>query len=101
MQIFNKIIMVYDKDLVTYHNSINYGKLIGAIIKKYREEREISQMQIAINAGLSNSYMSRLECGKFDSPTLVSLFKILKELDVTMHDFLLELESEIKKSIKL
>jgi transcriptional regulator with XRE-family HTH domain len=100
MKLFNKTIMVYDNNLITYNKTVNYGKLIGRIIKKFRLEQEISQIQLSLNCNISTGYMSRLERGKFDSPTLVTLFKILKELDVTMHDFLLELETQIKKSLE-
>lgn len=64
---------------------------IGSRIRHYRKEKRLSQEQLAERSDLHPSYIGQLERG-MKSPTLESLYKITKGLDISLSDFLKNLE---------
>jgi len=50
-------------------------------LKKYREDRGLTQEALAKKAGLSRAYIARLEIGRHN-PTLSTLEKLAKALKV-------------------
>ncbi|KXS49395.1 Helix-turn-helix [Halanaerobium congolense] len=56
-------------------------------IKRFRKERELTQLKLAARAGLAQSFLSNIENG-LQSPSLKSLEKISKALDVPLNDLL-------------
>ncbi|MEC9490201.1 MAG: helix-turn-helix transcriptional regulator [Halanaerobiales bacterium] len=56
-------------------------------IKRFRKERELTQLKLAERAGLAQSFLSNIENG-LQSPSLKSLEKISKALDVPLNDLL-------------
>lgn len=69
--------------LITY--DLNTGmtpeQRFGAIIKKIRESKSISQEKLAQLSKLDRTFISQIENGK-RNPTLVTILKISKALDV-------------------
>ena len=62
---------------------------IGAIVRSLREERGLTQRELADKAGLRQSYLSRLESGTRSSrPDTLALARIAQALDVTMEEIL-------------
>ncbi|OGE32818.1 hypothetical protein A3C59_04310 [Candidatus Daviesbacteria bacterium RIFCSPHIGHO2_02_FULL_36_13] len=61
---------------------------LGRIIKKAREDAELSQQQLADEIGKHVSYISRIERGKEDNPTREVLRNIAKLLNVKAEDLL-------------
>ena len=55
-------------------------------IRKLREERQMTQYALAINAGVSHTYISQLERGE-KSPTVEYLDHICWGLGITLEDF--------------
>lgn len=55
-------------------------------IKEIRNKKNISARQLAKKTGLSRSYISELENNKKYNPTLSSLYKISRVLDVNVKD---------------
>jgi transcriptional regulator with XRE-family HTH domain len=53
---------------------------IGTAIKNLRMQKHISQYQLASKAGVSRSYLIRLEDG-LGNPSMVQLHKLAKALD--------------------
>lgn len=64
-------------------------KEIGEKIEKLRKERNMSQYQLAMEAGLSTSYIPDLEKG-LKCPTVETLDSICYALNVTLCDFFSE-----------
>lgn len=64
-------------------------KEIGKKIKKMRLERRMSQYKLAMEAGLSPSYIPDIEKGK-KCPTVEALDSICYALHVTLKDFFTE-----------
>jgi Predicted transcriptional regulator with C-terminal CBS domains len=61
----------------------------GSIIKHFRKEKGISQKGLAKLAGISNSYLSDIEVGR-TNPSLKTLLKIAKVLEVDINTFVIE-----------
>lgn len=60
---------------------------LGYRIRQLREDREISQRQLALMTGTSRSYLWKLESGKADVGIDV-LCRIARALDVKVRDFI-------------
>ena len=66
--------------------TINY-KLIGIRIREIRKRRRLTQGKLAEASGLSDSYISKVECGA--KASLETLLQIANVLDVTLGDLVL------------
>ena len=63
--------MRFESDTSLYH-------VIGANIKHYREQARLTQMQLAEQAGISISYLSKIEAAGCDKSLSISaLIKLL------------------------
>ena len=58
--------MRFESDTSLYH-------VIGANIKHYREQARLTQMQLAEQAGISISYLSKIEATGCDKSLSISL----------------------------
>lgn len=74
-------------------------KEIGRKIEKLRKERKMSQYQLAIDAGLSTSYIPDLEKG-LKCPTVETLDNICYALHISLVEFFTE-PTESKSQNKL
>ena len=63
--------------------TVNY-KLIGIRIREIRKRKQLTQGKLAEASGLSDSYISKVECGA--KASLESLLQIANVLDVTLSD---------------
>ncbi len=68
---------------------MNQQKIIGQAIRRIRLEREMSQEELALKAGIARSYMSGLENG-WRNPTVAVLDRVAKGLGVRFGDLLTE-----------
>lgn len=62
-------------------------KIIGENIRELRLERQLSQFQLNIDSGLGKNQLGRLERGEH-TPTIITLLKISKALDVSILDII-------------
>lgn len=65
---------------------------IGNRIKFYRKDRNLSQEQLAEISELHPSYIGQLERG-IKTPSIDTIYRITKGLDVSMSDFLKSIEN--------
>ena len=65
---------------------------IGNRIRFYRKERKISQEELALQSDLHPSYIGQLERGT-KTPSIDTIYKITKSLDITMSEFLKSIET--------
>ena len=75
-------------------------KEIGKKIEKIRKERRMSQYQLAMDAGLSTSYIPDIEKG-LKCPTGGTLDNICYALHITLKDFFTEQTDEVVSRDKL
>lgn len=68
-----------------YSNNIKKLLKLGLQIKKIREEKKITQQQLAEKVGVDLSYIGNIEIGA-KRPSLQTLFKIAEELKVKVRD---------------
>ena len=54
----------------------------GERLRRFRRERQLTQVQLAKRLGTDASYVARLETGKIGSPGLESLHRIAEALDL-------------------
>jgi len=63
------------------------SKKIGQNLRKIREKKEITQEQLALDAGLNRAYIGYIERGE-RNPTTKTLYKIAKALKVSVSDLM-------------
>lgn len=56
-------------------------KTLAQIITEQREQKQISQTQLAMLSGINQAHISRIEGGK-SKPTMPTVFRICKALDI-------------------
>lgn len=57
-------------------------KLVGRNVKRVREQRDLTQEQLAEASGFSQQYISGLEHGR-RNPTIITIYEIAQALGVT------------------
>lgn len=62
--------------------------MIGDNIKTIRDQKKISQYRLSKRTGISQSYISELENGKYKNPTIDIIHKIAKALNVSVTQLL-------------
>lgn len=70
------------------------GEIFGILIKDIRRTKPISQERLAEKAGLDRTFISLIETGK-RNPTLTSICKIAKGLDLKASELLYLYEEKI------
>lgn len=56
-------------------------KTLAQLIAEQREQKQLSQMQLADLSGINQAHISRIERGK-SKPTMPTVFRICKALDI-------------------
>ena len=60
---------------------------LGKQLQRLRTRRGLTQEQLAVNVGLSRTFVTRLELGQYD-PTLSTLVRLAKTLRVSVTELL-------------
>lgn len=63
--------------------SLELSKILGNRIRKLREERNITQQNLAEMCNIEKSNMARIEAGR-TNPTLLTMYKISSSLNVSL-----------------
>jgi len=74
---------------------VTLAKVFGQVLKQRREFLNLSQEELAFEAGLHRTYISLLERG-VKSPTLNVLFRLADALDIPPSQFIQEIEVQLK-----
>lgn len=80
--------------MVTYSQIIK-NMNIGEFVSNYRKKSNLTQEDFANKAGLSRSYITRLEKGDFvedEQISLATFIRLSKALDVPMYEFFQEIK---------
>lgn len=72
------------------------SKIVGRVIKNFREERKLSQEVLSGLAGIDRSHLSKIELG-LRSPTVNALYKIANAMDLKASEILSAAEREEKR----
>ena len=55
---------------------------LGAVVRRLRQGRQLTQVQLATKAGVSQGYLAALEGGLKHNPSLATLMRLAKALGV-------------------
>jgi transcriptional regulator with XRE-family HTH domain len=72
-------------------------KLVGQNLRRIRVAQDISQEQLAFDAGVDRSYLGGIERGE-ENPSVDTLDKIAHILNCTLRDFFEPVETEISQA---
>ena len=61
---------------------------ISKIVKKHRENKELSQEKLARLANVSNNTIVNIEAGKQNNPTIETLKRIAEALDIDVSELI-------------
>lgn len=64
----------------------SYNSAFGERVRHLRLERNLSQEELSLKAGLDRTYVSALERGR-RNPTLSTIATVLSALDISFGDF--------------
>jgi len=70
--------------------------VIGSVLKKEREERNISQENLAFDAGLHRTYISQIERG-LKNVTVKVLYDITTALNMDFVEFIIKVNNGINE----
>lgn len=73
---------------------MNIEVIFGKVLRNLREEKKISQEQLAHLSELDRTYISLLERGK-RRPTINTLFALSQTLELKPSEFLAEIEKDL------
>lgn len=71
-------------------------EIFGKVLRELREANNISQEKLAEYCDLDRTYISLLERG-LRQPTITTIFKVSKALNISPSDFVLKVELRIKE----
>ena len=77
--------------------SAELSKILGNRIRKLREERNISQQNLAEMCNIEKSNMARIEAGR-TNPTLFSMYKISSALHISLAE-LVDFDSKMSEDV--
>ena len=72
------------------------AETVGRLIREYRLHKGMSQEVLSGLAGLDRTHYSKIERG-LRSPTIDTLFRIARALDVPPHEIIRELEGRTEE----
>jgi len=74
--------------------------VIGKILRKYREEKKLSQEELGFRSNLHRTYIGMIERGE-KNITIYTLLILLRGLDVELEEFCKDFLIEFKSTQKL
>ena len=75
------------------------SKAFGAILRRSREEKDLSQDALARSCGLDRTFISLLERG-LRQPSLATVFKVADELGLSAAELVRQVESYQKRGTR-
>lgn len=82
-----------------FDNDTDLYRVIGANIKYYREQRKLTQVQLAEQAKISISYLSKIEAAGCNKSLSISVLnQIANVLDIDITRFFKEDNTNVKTS---
>jgi transcriptional regulator with XRE-family HTH domain len=73
-------------------NAIEPEQAFGLVLRQLRLQKGLTQEKLGFEADLQRKYISLLELGE-NAPTMRSIYKLAKAMDIRPSEFLLRMES--------
>lgn len=80
----------------SYAEGMEISKAFGAILRRNREEKGLSQEELALNCGLDRTFISLLERG-LRQPSLSTVFNVAEQLGVSANELVRQVERYQKR----
>lgn len=78
-----------------FNNDTGLYRVIGSNIKHYREQAKLTQVQLAEQAQISISYLSKIEAAECNKSLSISVLnQIANVLDVEISEFFKEVDTK-------
>ena len=74
-------------------------EVCGSVIKKIRTQKGMTQEELAWKCDVDKVFIYRIESG-INQPTITTLFKVAKGLNISCSLLISQIEEELKKSEK-
>jgi transcriptional regulator with XRE-family HTH domain len=74
----------------------NLADIFGLVLKTYRQEKGMTQQQLADFTGLDRAFISELENGKL-IPSLETFFRLCRQLKVPPEEFIKQIDQKLSK----
>ncbi|MDR0770273.1 MAG: helix-turn-helix domain-containing protein [Burkholderiales bacterium] len=84
---------------MAHTRAADIGKIFGKVLQQHRSQRDISQEELAFQAGVDRTFISRLERG-IRQPTITTLISIGQALGVSAATLVQEAEKEYLRQNK-
>ena len=76
---------------------MNIRVIFGEVLRQTRMQKHISQEQLALDADLDRSYVSKLECGVYQ-PSLSTLFALAQVLECRPRELVDRVEEKMTQA---
>jgi len=73
---------------------LDYARAFGAVLRRMRKARGLSQEQLGEDSGSSRNFVSLIELGQ-NQPTVTTIFKLAKTLKVKPSEIMAEVEAVV------
>ncbi len=73
---------------------MDYARAFGAVLRRLRKARGLSQEQLGEDSGSSRNFVSLIELGQ-NQPTVTTIFKLAKTLNVKPSEIMAEVEAVV------
>lgn len=73
---------------------MDYARAFGAVLRRMRKARGLSQEQLGEDSGSSRNFVSLIELGQ-NQPTVTTIFKLAKTLKVKPSEIMVEVEAVV------
>jgi transcriptional regulator with XRE-family HTH domain len=80
------------KDSPKNHKDKSIEQTVGQILRQLRQERGLSQEELALESGYHRTYISQLERGQ-KNPSLRTIFQLAKALEVEPSEIIERVQS--------
>lgn len=81
-----------------FHNDSDLYRVIGTNIKHYREQAKLTQVQLAEQAGISISYLSKIEAAGCNKSLSISVLnQIANVLSIEISEFFKEQSGDMSR----
>lgn len=77
-------------------SNVRLRQVFGKVLQKLRNERGVSQQEVADYCSLERAYISRLERGLVQ-PTITTIFKLAEFLDLEPGEFITRVYTALKR----
>lgn len=68
-------------------------KTIGEVVQKLRQDKGLTQEELAVKSGVSYTSLVKIERGQVENPTIKTLKKLADALEVSVDDILSMIEN--------